>query len=113
MISTFLVEERIRQLRKQCNLSQDELAHMAGISSNYMGQIERGEKCPSLETFLRISSALNISPVVLINDCESMPATIYTPELNKVIQLLKSYSVRELNEVYKMLSCINNLKQTM
>ena len=113
MISTFLVEERIRQLRKQCHLSQDELAHMAGISSNYMGQIERGEKCPSLETFLRISSALNISPVELMKDCECMPVTIYTPELNKVIQLLKTYSVAELNEVYKMLSCINKIKHSI
>lgn len=110
MISTFLVEERIRQLRKQCNLSQDELAHMAGISSNYLGQIERGEKCPSVETFLRLASALNISPVSLIKDCECMPSIVYTPELNRIIHLLKSYSVTELNEIYNMLSCINKLK---
>ncbi len=113
MISTFLVEERIRQLRKQCNLSQDELAHMAGISSNYMGQIERGEKCPTLETFLKIASALNVSPVTLINDTDNMPVTIYTPELNKVIQLLVTYSGSELNEVYKLLSCVSKIKQPM
>lgn len=113
MISTFLVEERIRQLRKQHNLSQDELAQLAGISSNYMGQIERGEKCPTLDVFLQISLALNVSPVELINDCDSMPATIYTPELNKVIQLLRTYSCSELNEVYKVLSSISKIKQPM
>ena len=113
MISTYLVEERIRQLRKQHNLSQDDLALMAGISPNYMGQIERGEKCPTLDIFLRISKALNVSPVSLINDSDSMPTTIYTPELNKVIKLLRTYSGSELNEVYKVLSSINKIKQPM
>lgn len=113
MISTFLVGERIRQLRKQCSLSQYELAHKSGISSNYLGQIERGERGLSFETFLHIASALNVSPIELINDCERMPATIYTPELNKVIKLLKTYSVAELNEVHKMLSCINKIKHNL
>ena len=113
MISTFLVGERIRQLRKQLNLSQDELAHLAGISSTFMGQIERGDKCPSLETFLKLSSALNVSPVTLINDCDSMPSTIYSPELNKVIKLLGTYTDTELDEVYKLLSCVSKIKKTI
>lgn len=113
MISTFLVEERIRQLRKEQNLSQGELATFAGISSNYLGQVERGEKCPSLDVFLKIAEGLNVSPMSLINDCNNMPKTIYSKELNEVIEILRTYSCSELNEVHKMLSCVNKLKQSM
>ena len=39
----------LRILRKQKGLSQEELAFQAGINRNYVGQIEREEKSPTLD----------------------------------------------------------------
>lgn len=51
---------RIRQLRNEKNMSQEELSFKAGISSAHLGQIERATKNPTIDTISKIASALNI-----------------------------------------------------
>ena len=46
--------ENVRLARKERGFTSDVLAKFLGISTAYVGLIERGERCPSLETFLRI-----------------------------------------------------------
>ena len=57
----------IIETRKALNISQEELAHMAGINRSHMGQIERGLKSASLPTIDRIAKALNCSPAILLD----------------------------------------------
>ncbi|MCD1257645.1 helix-turn-helix transcriptional regulator [Paenibacillus athensensis] len=56
-----LVGERIRQLRKEQKLSQEELGELAQLQSSYIGGVERGERNVSLETLEKIIQAFNIS----------------------------------------------------
>ena len=51
--------KNIRKLRKNKNLSQEELAFMISGARNYIGCIERAEKKPSLDYLLDIKNALN------------------------------------------------------
>ena len=51
---------RIRQLRLEMRLSQEELAEKAGVHRTYIGMIERAEKNISLCNIEKIASALNI-----------------------------------------------------
>lgn len=44
--------EIIRNKRKELNMTQAELSERADISEYYLGEIERGEKLPSI-TYLR------------------------------------------------------------
>lgn len=46
--------QNMRSERKARGFSSDVLADYLGISAAYVGLIERGERCPSLDTFLRI-----------------------------------------------------------
>ncbi|MBP2110285.1 helix-turn-helix domain-containing protein [Paenibacillus silagei] len=55
------IGERIRRLRKEMNLSQEQLAERSGLHTNYVGQIERGEKNLTLETLEKVVTGLNIS----------------------------------------------------
>ncbi|WP_195498898.1 helix-turn-helix domain-containing protein [Alistipes timonensis] len=51
---------RIRQLRLEMRLSQEELAEKAGVHRTYIGMIERAEKNITLCNIEKIASALNI-----------------------------------------------------
>lgn len=54
--------------RKQRNLTQEQLAERAGLSPNYIGILERGEKLPSLETLLTLLNQLNVSADMVLCD---------------------------------------------
>ena len=62
------IGKNIRERRLAMHLHQDELAERTGLSANYIGMIERGEKAPSLESFVRIANALNTSSDLLLAD---------------------------------------------
>jgi len=50
---------RIRQQREALNLTQGDLAKRICVTASFIGQIERAEKVPSLETAARLSNALD------------------------------------------------------
>ena len=52
--------EKIKQARKGENISQEDLADLAGIHRTYMGRIERGESNPPIFTIYKIFNALKI-----------------------------------------------------
>ena len=52
----------LRQLREQHGDSQDSFAHRTGYHRNYVGQLERGEKSPSLSALFNLSRALGLRP---------------------------------------------------
>lgn len=55
-----LFGETLRRFRTERGWSQERLAEAAGITLNYVGNLERGEQGPSLNVLLRISRALDI-----------------------------------------------------
>lgn len=60
METSFSLGEKLRQLRSERNISQRELAHLAGLSPNSISLIERDETSPSVATLQSLASALNI-----------------------------------------------------
>ena len=53
--------QRVRQLRKEKNLSQEELSHKADLHRTYIGMIERAEKNITLANIEKIANALGTS----------------------------------------------------
>lgn len=53
--------ERVKRLRRQVGLSQEELAHLAGMDRTYISQIERGACNPSLIALLNVAEALGLN----------------------------------------------------
>lgn len=52
--------ERVRQLRKLKDMSQEELAHRAKLHRTYIGMIERSEKNITLLNIEKIAIALEV-----------------------------------------------------
>ena len=55
-----LVQENIKKYRIIKGFTQEELSETAGISSDYLSEIERGKKVPSLKRLILIAEALEI-----------------------------------------------------
>jgi transcriptional regulator with XRE-family HTH domain len=53
--------QRLRELRRARELSQEEVAHRAGMHVTYLGGIERGERNPALVNINRLANALEVS----------------------------------------------------
>ncbi|RMG92765.1 MAG: cupin domain-containing protein [Chloroflexi bacterium] len=60
MGDTFFLGAKLRALRQERELSQRELAKLAGISANAISLIERDEISPSVATLQRLAAALQV-----------------------------------------------------
>ena len=52
---------RLNQRRRALRMTQGELGERVGVSTSFIGHIERAEKIPSLETVVRLCVALDIT----------------------------------------------------
>ena len=64
-----LMGQRIREHRKKKGLTQEQLAELIDISPSFMGHIERGSRCASLPTLVRLCWALGVTADELLQDC--------------------------------------------
>lgn len=60
--------ERVRHLRKEKYLSQEDLSFKAELHRTYIGMIERAEKNITLINIEKIARALNVDVKELFND---------------------------------------------
>ena len=59
---------RLRKYRKDKGLTIEKLAEQIGLSPNYLGDVERGKKLPSMGTFIHLVNVLDISADELLKD---------------------------------------------
>ena len=62
------IGKNIRTYRMKKKLRQEDLAELTELSVTYIGMVERGEKIPALETFIKILNALEVSADVILAD---------------------------------------------
>lgn len=60
------LSSNIKQIRKKQGISQEKLALKAEVDRSYMSEVERNLANPSIETLLKLSNALNVSPADLL-----------------------------------------------
>lgn len=63
-----MLGKRIKQGRLKKDMTQFALAEEVGVSQNFLGDIERGIKAPSITTSIRIANVLGISLDVLFSE---------------------------------------------
>lgn len=89
-----LIGDRIRFYRVKNGWSQATLAENVGSNANYIGQLERGEKSPTIATLEKITTALGISLSLFFENISSVADNQYN-ELSKTYQLLLSLNKEE------------------
>lgn len=63
--------QAIRHLRERCDLSQEGLAHAAGLHRTYVGGIERGEQNPTFSSLVQVAGALGVKLSELVVEYEA------------------------------------------
>ncbi len=57
-----LLGQRIKEVRKAKNITQEELAEKIGIGASNISYIENGKFAPSIENFAKIAEVLGVEP---------------------------------------------------
>ncbi|MFB6371671.1 MAG: helix-turn-helix domain-containing protein, partial [Bradymonadaceae bacterium] len=83
------IGERVRTLRKEVGLRQQDVAHRAGLSTETVSRIERGVQGVTFPNIARIADALDV-PFARVCDLEV--------ETNTLVSSAKSARVRRLLE---------------
>ena len=52
--------QRLKELRESKNLTQAQLAEAIGVSTNFVGMVERGKRNTTIDKLFKISYALNV-----------------------------------------------------
>lgn len=93
---------RIRSLRSERHLSQEEVAFKAGISPAHFGQIERALKNPTIDTVAKIAAALDVSVATLFQfDSEIETPTNTT--ISKIVAQLTSMGEEEQRDILRII----------
>lgn len=97
------IGKNIRKYRSDKKMRQEDLAELTGLSTTYVGMVERGEKIPSLETFLSILNALNVSADMVLYEVLS---TGYDIKVSLLNEKLESLSAKDKTLVYNVVDAI-------
>lgn len=60
--------QRIREERTKRQLTQEKMAENLDVSASYLGQIERGERNPTLDTLVMIANSFDVTADYLLRD---------------------------------------------
>lgn len=101
------IGSNLRKIRLQKKMRQEDVAEKANLSVNYIGAVERGERLPSLETFIALLNATGGSADIVLSD---VLENGYTVKNSLFADKLKSVSKDELARIYDVLDAL--LKHT-
>ena len=93
----------IRKFRLARKLRQEDLAEKTDLTTNYIGMVERGEKIPSLETFIKIVNALGVSSDMVLTDVLETGYTVKNSMLNEKLEKL---APEDRNRIYEVIDTL-------
>ncbi len=91
---------RIRTARKKREWRQDDLAEKVEKSTTYIGMIERGERLPTLATFVDIVTALDVTADEILCDVVNYG---YQTRLLQYDQSIKELTQSDRQKLYHII----------
>ena len=97
------IGKNIRKKRQDKSWKQEFLAEKVDVSATYIGRIERGEKMPSMETFIRIANALDAASDELLCGVVNKG---YEVRMSKYLEKMKELPGAEQDKVFRVLDAM-------
>ena len=95
---------QIKKVRKEKKWSRDKLGEKAGLSVNYIGAIERGEKLPKLETFIRLVNVLEVDINIIIGNNAVVNEKAKWSKLYEEVESLDDFERNRAYDILKLLT---------
>jgi len=73
-----ILSQRIKALRKSRGWSQNKLAHVSGLTSGHVSQIESGKRRPTLTSAIALATALGVNIDALLTNPQPQLDTVAT-----------------------------------
>jgi transcriptional regulator with XRE-family HTH domain len=96
--------KQIRSARKTARLSRETVAEKAKIKPGYLGEIERGEKWPSLDVIVRIAQGIGVSPALFLEF--EQPTTDPKMVRDHITHLLLNMDIDQLRTVLRLVRAL-------
>lgn len=94
-----LIGRRVKEARRQKQMSQAELAEQTDMSVSYISLVETGKKQASLETLVRIANALGVTVDHMLVGNQRKDPVEYQTELVQLMEGCTSYEKRIIYEI--------------
>lgn len=98
-----LIGKRIRDLRKERGLSQEQLGELANLNYTYIGGVERAETNISVLNLTKIAQALNVGVYELFSYTRVSQTKGKSHDIEQIIDLLLSISPRDVKKAKNIL----------
>ncbi len=96
-----LLGKRIRSLRERYKISQERLSEEAGLSSKYLGEVERGLGNISIDKLNKIARALGVSLTSIVECEQEKPKNDLIKEVCELLPKLKEHDVQIIYKLVK------------
>lgn len=97
---------RIRSLRKDQRLSQEQLAEISGLHHTYIGAVERGERNISIKSLLKITNALKICMGDVFESVDPDREDVENLIVSQVLTLIRMENKDTLRRLHLLLGCL-------
>ena len=94
----------LRTLRKEQNITQEELADKLGISLSRIVLLERGERIPALPTLDKIAKYFGVKPADLI--MEEKKHQKLDQKQKELLNIVEKGSEEELDKLYEVVKIV-------
>lgn len=96
MVDYVMMGKRMRVRRKRMHLTQQQVADAVRITPSYYGNIERGNRIPSIDTLVDIANVLKVGTDYLLAESVKTVASKRPPD---EIRLLSRYLREKVEEL--------------
>lgn len=104
--------ERLRALRRQRQMTQEELAERAGFHPTYIQKVEAARICPSLEALARLANALKVPASAVVAAMDEPPNEERDRLIADVANLLRGCPEGEVRFVYRFVEFLRRHGRT-
>ena len=101
------VGKRIQQYRLAIGYTQEQLANKAGISTNYLSNLETGSAAGRLDKYYSVSQALGITIDMLINNTSDRVSANDSLFSNQIYPLISELSINQRKMLVEFLEILS------
>ena len=96
-----LIGKRVKEVRTEKGISQDDLAERCKTQAQYLSQIENGRKQASLQTLVSVAEVLGVSLNELLSGNQVNNPAEYQRDVLQIFEGCSSYEKRVLFELLR------------